>query len=338
MKAVGFYRYLPIDHAESLLDVELPEPTPAEHDLLVTINAVAVNPVDYKTRSRKDASDTTLSVLGWDAAGVVRAVGAAVTLFKPGDAVYYAGSIARPGANSERHLVDERIVGQMPRNLSFAEAAALPLTTITAYEALFDRLGISATGADAGKTLLIIGGAGGVGSIAIQLAKRLGQLRVIATASQPASAQWVRTLGADEVVDHTKDLAAQLQACSATEVDYIFCCNNTDQHFPAFATIIKPQGKICTIVNTERPVALAELMRKSATIAWELMFTRSLFQTPDMIKQHQLLDDVARLIEQGALRTTLGQNLGTINATNLKRAHQLLEAGHTVGKLVLEGF
>ncbi len=338
MKAVGFYRYLPIDDPESLLDLELPAPTPAGRDLLVEVKAIAVNPVDYKSRAPRPQVETAAKILGWDAAGVVKAVGPDATLFRPGDAVYYAGSRTRPGCDSELHLVDERIAGRKPRSLGFAEAAALPLTTLTAWEALFDRLGISRTGADAGRAVLIIGGAGGVGSIAIQLAKRLARLTVVATASRPESATWVRGLGADEVIDHTQDLAAQLGALGRPDVDYILCLNSTDHHFPAFAPVIKPQGKICAIVSTQKPVDLAPLMAKSVTFAWELMFTRPMFQTADMRAQHDLLDEAAGLIEAGVLATTVTTRLGAINAANLRRAHALLEGGHVIGKIVLEGF
>ena len=338
MKAIGLYRYLPIDDPESLLDLEVDEPRPAGRDLLVEVKAIAVNPVDYKSRAPRPQVESAPKILGWDVAGVVKAAGPAATLFKPGDSVYYAGSRTRPGGNSELHLVDERIVGRKPRNLRFAEAAALPLTTLTAWEALFDRLGVSKIGADGGKSVLIIGGAGGVGSIAIQLAKRLARLRVIATASRPESSAWARELGADEVIDHTQDLPPQLAALGAAEVDFVLCCNSTDHHFPAFARLIAPQGRICSIVNTTKPVDLAPLMQKSVTFAWELMFTRPAFQTPDMIVQHQILDEAAALIEAGTLKSTAATRLAPINAANLKKAHALLEGGHVVGKIVLEGF
>jgi zinc-binding alcohol dehydrogenase family protein len=338
MKAVGLYRYLPIDHAESLVDVDIDTPKPGPRDLLVEVRAIAVNPVDYKQRAPKEQVEKTPRVLGWDVAGVVKDIGANVTLFKRGDDVYYAGSRTRPGGNSEFHLVDERIVGRKPRNLSFADAAALPLTTLTAWEALFDRMGISNTGVHAGRSILIIGGAGGVGSIAIQLAKKLARLVVIATASRPESIRWVRDLGADHVVDHTKEFAPQLAALGLPEVDYVLCLNSTDDHFPAFARIIRPQGKVCAIVGTQKPVDLAPLMAKSVTFVWELMFTRAMFETADMVAQHELLDEAARVIETGTLKTTAATNLGKINAANLKRAHKMLEDGHTIGKIVLEGF
>lgn len=338
MKAVGFYHYLPIDDPDSLLDVEVEAPKPTARDLLVEVKAVSVNPVDTKRRAAGTRPDTELKILGWDAAGIVSAVGPQAQLFKPGDKVYYAGSNRRPGANSQLHLVDERIVGRKPTNLSFAEAAAMPLTTITAWEAMFERMGISKSGADTGKLLLILGGAGGVGSIAIQLAKKLARLKVIASASRPDSIAWVRALGAEATVDHHKPLPEQMAALGAPNVDYIFCCNNTEQVFSALPRLIAPQGRICSIVRMAKPVDLSLLQEKSASFAWEGMFTRSTFQTPDMQAQHDLLDDAAGLLEGGALVTTLRENLGKICAANLRQAHQRIEQGHMVGKLVLEGF
>ncbi|AYY98859.1 zinc-binding alcohol dehydrogenase family protein [Burkholderia multivorans] len=338
MKAVGLTRYLPIDDPQALLDVELPQPVPGARDVLVKVEAISVNPVDTKVRAPKPQVEDTPRVLGWDAAGTVVAVGADVTLFKPGDEVFYAGSITRPGANSEFHAVDERIVALKPRTLDFAASAALPLTALTAWEALFDRLNVSPQGADAGKTVLIIGGAGGVGSIAIQLAKTLAKLHVIATASRPASSEWVRSLGADEVVDHFGDLPAQLRDAGHVNVDYVLIFNDTDHHFPAAAEVIRPQGGICTIVENAKPVPVELLKAKSAAFHWEFMFTRAMFETPDMIEQHRILSEVARLIDDGTLRTTVGEHLGTINAANVRRAHQLLEGGRAIGKLVLSGF
>ena len=338
MKAVGLYRYLPIEHPESLLDLDMPAPGATGRDLLVEVKAISVNPVDYKMRAPRDQVEKTPRILGWDVAGVVKAVGPDVSLFRPGDAVYYAGARMRQGGNSELHLIDERIVGRKPTTLSFAEAAALPLTTLTAWEGLFERMSISKSGGHAGRIVLIIGGAGGVGSIAIQLAKRLARLTVIATASRPESIRWVRELGADHVVDHTKELAPQLAALGTPEVDYVFCLSTIDPYVPAFPTIVAPQGKICAIVGTQKPLDLGPLMAKSVTFAWELMFTRPAFQTSDMIAQHAILDEAAALIEKGVLRTTLTTHLGAINAGNLKRAHALLEAGHVVGKVVLESF
>jgi NADPH:quinone reductase len=338
MKAVGLYRHLPIDDPESLVDIEVPKPAPGARELLVEVRAISVNPVDYKVRARHDPASQLPRILGWDVAGVVVACGAEAQLFKPDDEVYYAGSIHKPGANSEFHVVDERIVGHKPRKLGFAAAAALPLTTLTAWEGLFDRLGISRSGADRGKTVLLIGAAGGVGSIAIQLAKQLAGLRVVATASRPESSRWVQELGADGVVDHTGDLAAQMRALGVPEADYVFCLTDATPYFPRFAPIIRPQGRLCLIVSQSAAVELTYLMQKSISIHWELMFTRSLFQTADMQRQHEILEEAAALIDGGTLRTTLAESLGPINAENLRRAHLMLERGRTIGKLVLEGF
>ncbi|SAK87793.1 alcohol dehydrogenase [Caballeronia arationis] len=338
MKAIGLTRYLPISDPQALIDIELDKPVPTGRDLLVKIEAIAVNPVDTKVRAPKDKVEETPRVLGWDAAGIVEAVGPDATLFRPGDAVYYAGSITRQGANSEFHLVDERIVGAKPKSLDFTHAAALPLTTITAWEALFERLGVSPAGADEGKSVLIIGGAGGVGSIGIQLAKKVAKLNVIATASRPESAKWATELGADHIVNHFDDLPKQLKAAGFAQVDYVLIFNDTDKHFPAAAEVIKPQGGICSIVENSGPLDIGLLKAKSAAFHWEFMFTRSMFGTPDMIEQHKLLSEVARLIDAGTLTTTLGRDLGRIDAANLREAHRLLEEGRAIGKLVLTGF
>lgn len=338
MKAVGLYKYLPVDHPESLLDLELEKPKPAGRDLLVRVKAVSVNPVDYKVRSPKNREENVPKVLGWDVSGVVEEVGQDSTLFQPGDQVFYAGSITRPGGNSEFHLVDERIAGVKPSTLSFAEAAALPLTAITAWESLYDRLGVSHNQADnTGKTLLIIGAAGGVGSIAVQLAKTSG-LTVIGTASRPQSAAWVKELGADYVINHFEAFVPQLREAGLEQVDYILCLNSTEKHWSNMAEAIAPQGKICSIVETDELLNLTLLKNKSVTFVWELMFTRSTYQTPDMIEQHKLLNEVARLVDEGVLRTTASATLTPINAENLRKAHAMLETGRTVGKVVLEGF
>ncbi len=330
MKAIGLYKYLPIDHPESLLDLEVETPVATGHDLLVGVKAISVNPVDTKRRAPKDLVEKTPKILGFDASGIVEAVGPDVTLFKPGDAVYYAGSVIRQGANCEFHLVDERIVGRKPATLSFAEAAALPLTTLTAWELMFERMGISKAGAHAGKSVLILGGAGGVGSIAIQLAKKLARLKVIASASRPESIAWCKGLGADETLDHTQPIEG--------EYDFVLCFSSSDLYWPAFPRLVKPQGKIGMIVRTAKPVDLAILHDKSIAVCLEGMFTRSTFQTPDMAAQHALLDETAGLIEAGLLKTTLTRNLGNIHAANLKLAHKMLEQGHVIGKLVLEGW
>ncbi|WP_334074594.1 MULTISPECIES: zinc-binding alcohol dehydrogenase family protein [Paenibacillus] len=338
MKAVGLYKYLPIEDLESLLDVEVGKPVPEGRDLLVKVRAISVNPVDYKVRSPKNREESEPKILGWDVAGVVEQVGPEVTLFRPGDEVFYAGSITRPGGNSEFHLVDERIVGMKPSKLDFAHAAALPLTSITAWESLYDRLGISRNKADnEGKTILIIGAAGGVGSIATQLAKYAG-LTVIGTASRPESADWVTGLGADHVINHFKAFLPQLKAAGWERVDYILCLNSTEKHWSNMAEAIAPQGKICSIVETDELLNLTLLKNKSVTFVWELMFTRSTYQTPDMIEQHNLLNEIARLVDDGVLRTTTNETLTPINAANLRKAHATLETGRAVGKVVLEGF
>ena len=301
---------------------------------MVRVRAISVNPVDTKVRRGGDIPGGC-RVLGWDVAGVV---GPEATLFKPGDEVYYAGSITRPGANSELHAVDERIVGRKPKTLSMPEAAALPLTAITAWEALFDRLQIDRLGgAHAGRALLIIGGAGGVGSLAIQFAKLAG-LRVIATASRPESEKWVRSLGADFVVNHTRPLPPQLAELGFNTVDFIANFADTDRYWNVMAELIRPQGRIVSIVENAAPLNLDVLQSKSATFVWEFMFTRSMFATDDIAEQHKLLDEVAVLIDAGKLRDTLQTHLTPINAANLRAAHAQLEAGRTISKIALAGW
>ena len=330
MKAIGVVNGI-------LQDIDLPLLPAGARDLVVKVEAISVNPIDYKMRGAPAEGDGP-RVLGWDVAGVVTALGAEASLFKVGDQVFYAGSLIRQGANSEFHVVDERIVGRKPATLGFEQAAALPLTSITAWEALFERLGVSRDGAHQGKSILIIGGAGGVGSVAIQLAKKLARLKVVATASRPASAAWCRDLGADHIVDHDGDMAAQLAALGLPALDFILCLNETDRHFPAMAAVIAPQGKICSIVKIEQPLPMDLLFTKSATMVWELMFTRSMFGTADMIEQHTLLNEVAALIDEGVLVTTVGQSLGAINAANIAKGHAMLEARRAIGKIVLSGF
>ncbi|HLI13052.1 MAG TPA: zinc-binding alcohol dehydrogenase family protein [Alphaproteobacteria bacterium] len=337
MKAVGYYKSLPIDDAESLLDLEIDKPTATGRDLLVKIEAVSVNPVDTKMRRRAAGENGKPRILGWDAAGVVAAAGPECRLFKAGDRVWYAGSIARPGTNSEFHLVDERIVGAMPKSLDFAQAAALPLTTITAWEMLFDRFAIRIGKPPAAGALLIIGGAGGVGSIAIQLARRLTGLTVIATASRTETRQWCLDLGAYHVVDHSKPLAGELAAIGHPQIDYVFSVAATDPHFAQIVEIVAPQGKF-GLIDDPKSLDALPFKRKSVSIHWESMFTRAIFETPDMIAQHRLLSEVAGLVDDGLIRTTLAQPMGAINAANLKRAHALIESGKAKGKVVLTGF
>jgi zinc-binding alcohol dehydrogenase family protein len=337
MKAVGYKKSLPVDEADSLIDFETVKPEPRGRDIRVAVKAISANPVDYKVRKRAAPPEGETKILGYDAAGIVDAVGPDVTLFKPGDEVFYAGSIQRQGTNSEFHLVDERIVGQKPKTLSFAQAAALPLTSITAWELLFDRLGAVPGKSIDPRTLLIIGGAGGVGSILVQLARRLTGLTVVATASRPESQKWCLDLGAHAVIDHARPMKEQIEKLKLPPVALIAGLTNTDQHYKALADIIAPQGKF-GLIDDPPEFNVSVFKGKAVSIHWESMFTRSSFQTPDMIGQHALLNDVADLIDKGVLRTTLDQTFGTINAANLKRAHALLESGKSRGKIVLEGW
>jgi zinc-binding alcohol dehydrogenase family protein len=325
---------LPIDDPRSLQEVELPMPLAGPHDLLVEVRAVSVNPVD--TKIRLGAPVTEPRVLGWDASGIVRAVGSSVTLFKEGDAVFYAGSIVRPGSNSQFQVVDERIVGRKPASLDFAQAAALPLTSITAWELLFDRLKV-AEGGGAGKSLLIIGAAGGVGSILLQLARKLTELTVIGTASRDASRNWVRELGAHHVIDHTQPLREQVEALGIPAVDIVISLTHTDKHYAAIVDVLAPQGQLA-LIDDPATLNAVPLKRKSISLHWELMFTRSMFETPDMVRQHELLERVAQMVDAGSLRSTLGEHFGRISAENLRRAHALVESGRAVGKIVLEHF
>ncbi|HTB04474.1 MAG TPA: zinc-binding alcohol dehydrogenase family protein [Bradyrhizobium sp.] len=337
MKAVGYKKSLPIDAAEALIDFETAKPEPRGRDIRVAVKAISVNPVDYKVRKRAAPPDGDTKILGFDAAGIVDAVGSDATLFKPGDEVFYAGSILRPGTNSEFHLVDERIVGRKPKTLSFAQAAALPLTSITAWELLFDRLAVAPGKSLDPRTLLIIGGAGGVGSILIQLARRLTGLTVVATASRPESQKWCLDLGAHAVIDHSKPMKERIEALKLPPVGLIASLTNTEQHYKALAEIIAPQGKY-GLIDDPAEFNVSAFKGKAVSVHWESMFTRSSFQTTDMIAQHHLLNDVADLLDNGVLRTTLDQSFGSINAANLKRAHALLESGKSRGKIVLEGW
>lgn len=340
MKAVAYQHSLPITDPRSLQDVELPEPTPGPQDLLVAVKAVAVNPVDTKVRMRAQPADGDWAVLGWDAAGVVQAVGAEVQGFQPGDRVWYAGALQRPGSNAERQVVDARIVGHRPASLDDAAAAAMPLTAITAWEMLFDRLAIPRDpAAGRGESLLVIGAAGGVGSILVQLARRLTGLTVIGTASRPETERWVRELGAHHVLDHRRPLATALREAGLPAPRYVVSLTQTDQHFAQIAELIAPQGRFA-LIDDPAPGSLdvGLLKRKSVSLHWEFMFTRSMFSTADQIEQQRLLNEVARRVDAGELRSTLGEHYGAINAANLRRAHAMLESGQARGKIVLEGF
>lgn len=337
MKAIAYRSSLPVDHPDALLDIELPAPVATGRDLLVEVKAISVNPVDTKIRRFVSPAEGQARVLGWDAAGIVRAVGPDVTLFKPGDEVWYAGDLNRPGTNSELHLVDERIVGYKPHKLDFAKAAALPLTAITAWELLFERLEASRDKSAHGKSLLVTGAAGGVGSILVQLARQLTGLTVIGTASRPDTAEWVKQLGAHHVIDHSKPLDEEIRRLGLPPVNYVASLNQTDTHFSALAELIAPQGKLALIDDPDA-IDVRKLKRKSVSLHWEFMFTRSMYGTSDMQQQHALLNDVAKLVDTGVLVTTVGERFGTINATNLKRAHALIESNRAKGKIVLEGF
>jgi len=337
MKAVALTRYLPIDDPQSLVDIELADPQPRGHDLLVRVEAVSVNPVDTKVRAPKAQVEATPKVLGYDAAGVVAAVGADVTLFKPGDAVYYAGDVTRPGSNAQLQLVDERIAGRKPATLDFAQAAALPLTSLTAWELLFDRFGFDAGGADAGRSVLIIAGAGGLGSIAMQIAKHAG-LNVIATASRSETIDWCKRMGADHVIDHRQPLRPQLEHAGFRQVDAIACFTGVEPYWTQIADLVAPQGRIGLVVGLRGPLDFEPLKNKSASVHWEFMFTRAMFTTADILRQHEILDTVADLVDTGTLRTTLTATLAPINAANLREAHRRLESGTTIGKLVVSGW
>ncbi|PWE54052.1 zinc-binding alcohol dehydrogenase family protein [Metarhizobium album] len=337
MKAIGYRQAGAIDREDSLSDIDLERPVAKGRDLLVAVEAISVNPVDTKVRRKVSADEGSWKVLGWDAAGKVVETGPDVTGFKVGDAVFYAGSIIRPGANSQFHLVDERIVGHKPKTLSNAEAAALPLTAITAYEMLFDRLDIRKPVPGAANAILIIGGAGGVGSITIQLVRALTGLTVIATASRPETQAWVRELGAHHVIDHARPLAEQVAALGIGAPAFVFSTTETHRHLKEVVELIAPQGRFGLIDDPEQ-LDVMPFKRKAVSTHWELMFTRPIFETADMGEQGKLLGEVAGLIDAGKIRTTVTEVLTPISAANLKQAHATIESGKARGKIVLEGF
>ncbi len=337
MKAVAYLQPGALDRKDALLDVDLPLPAPGPRDLRVRVAAVSVNPVDTKIRKTRAPQPERPEVLGWDAVGNVDAVGAEVQGFAVGDRVFYAGAIDRPGTNAEYHLVDARIVGRAPARLSDAEAAGLPLTAITAWELLFDRLGVPQGGGDSA-ALLVIGGAGGVGSMLIQLARQLTRLTVIATASRPETQAWCRELGAHHVIDHAQPLGPQLAAVGWPQVPLVASLTQTDAHWSAIVEAAAPQGRIALIDDPTRPLDVLALKRKSLSLHWELMFTRSLYQTPDMAAQGRLLDAIAVMVDDGRLRTTVTQTLRPISADTVRRAHALIESGRARGKVTIEGW
>ncbi|MCL1113643.1 zinc-binding alcohol dehydrogenase family protein [Shewanella basaltis] len=341
MKAIGYKQSLPITHPESLIDVTLTQPIATGRDLLIKVSAIAVNPADYKVRLNMPPVDGEVKVIGWDAVGEVIATGDKVSQFKPGDHVYYAGDITRSGSNAEFQLVDERLVGFKPKSLSNAEAAALPLTAITAWELLFEHLGIKqqspGTATQSNEVILVVGAAGGVGSIFVQLAKTITGATVIGTASRESSSEWVKKLGADYVVDHTKPLTAQIEALNIGPVTHVASLNSTDSYFESYTEVLAPFGKIA-MIDDPQALDVTKLKLKSLSLHWEFMFARSMFNAVDMQAQSDLLNRVADLVDQGYLKTTLGQHMGEINAANLRAAHSELEAGRAIGKIVLEGF
>ena len=342
MKAVGYIKSLPINDPESLTDIELDQPIATGRDLLVKVKAIAVNPVDYKIRLNMPSPDDNYKVIGWDAVGEVVASGEEATQFKPGDVVYYAGDLNRQGSNAEYQLVDERIVGSKPKSLSDAEAAALPLTSITAWELLFEHLALKqqppGSTEKSDEVILVIGAAGGVGSILIQIVKAITGATVIATASRESSHNWVKKLGADHVIDHTRPLQPQIEALGIAQVTHIASLNGTEAYFETYTDLLAPFGKIAMIDDPSKPLDVMKLKLKSQSLHIEFMFARSMFNAADMNEQSKLLNRVADLVDQGYIQTTSGKNLGTINAENLKTAHEELETGKAIGKIVLEGF
>ena len=335
MKAIGYKQNLPIEDVKSLQDIEIKTPKAAGRDILVEVKAISVNPVDYKVRIGRPVEGDDWNVIGWDAAGIVKEVGEKVTLFKVGDEVWYAGDLTRQGSYAQYQPVDERIVGIKPKSLSFAEAAALPLTTLTAWEMLFDRLQVGNN--DAGKSILVIGAAGGVGSILVQLAKKLTKLKIIGTASRPETTAWLKELGADAVINHRNKLSDEFKKHNLPEPEYVVSLNGTEQHISEIIKLIKPQGRF-GFIDDPTSLNVMPFKVKAVSTHIELMFTRSMFRTEDMVEQHNILNKVAELIDHGIIRTTLGENFGTINAENLRKAHAFMETGKAKGKIVLEGF
>ncbi len=342
MKAIGYKKSLPISAPDSLMDIELDQPEASGRDLLVKINAIATNPVDYKIRQRMEPEEGDYRVLGWDAVGEVIAKGEDVSNFNVGDQVFYAGALARQGCNAEYQVVDERLVGQKPKNLSDAEAAALPLTSITAWEMLFEHLELKqctpGSSEKSKEVLLVIGAAGGVGSILVQIARAITGATIIGTASRESSQAWVKKLGADHVIDHTQPLQPQVEALGVGPVTHVASLNHTHSYFETYIELLAPFGRIAMIDDPEDPLDVMKLKPKSLSLHIEFMFARSMFNAVDMDEQGKLLNRVSDLVDQGYIQSTFGKNLGTINAKNLKAAHAELESGKAIGKIVLKGF
>lgn len=325
LKAIGY------DGNEFVaFEKQIPEAT--GRDLLVEIKAISINPIDSKVKHMLGGSLEKPLILGFDACGVVKSIGEGVSLFKPGDEVYYAGDMARDGSNASAQLIDERIVGHKPNSLSFVEAAALPLCAITAWESVFDRLGIDE--ADAGKSILLIGAAGGVGSIAIQLAKQVGKLKVIATASREESKDWCLKMGADVILEHG-NLSAQFVQHNLSAPDFILCMGVPDDYMEEMIAVIKPQGSICLLANAREALDINQLKGKSIKLVWEMMFTRSKFETEDMGEQGQILNKLSELVDNNKIGCTATRQLSPINVANITEAHNVIEAGAMIGKLVI---
>jgi zinc-binding alcohol dehydrogenase family protein len=334
MKAVGFYRNLPITDSEALVDIELPTPAPLARDLLVRVKSISVNPADVKQRQNAAPANGQARVVGYDAVGTVVEVGSQVSFFRPGDEVFYAGAVNRPGTYAEYHAVDERVVGRKPSTLTDSEAAALPLTSLTAWELLFDKLKVPYGSKRSDDALLIINGAGGVGSILIQIARRLTGLNVIATASRPETIEWCKIMGAHHVIDHRQPLIEGLREIGVSGVRYVASLTASDQHRDSILEVLKPHGALA-LIDDPASFDVVPFKRKSLSVHWELMFTPTLFQTPDMGEQHNILTEISALVDSGVLKTTLNHYLGEINAENLRKAHALLESGKGIGKTVL---
>ncbi len=335
MKAIGYKENLPIEDKNALQDIELNTSKATGKDILVEIKAISVNPADYKVRAGMPVDGDDWKIIGWDATGIVKEVGEDVSLFKVGDEVWYAGDFTRQGSYAQYQVVDERIVGKKPASLSYAEAAALPLTTLTAYEMLFDRLQVAKE--DASKSILVIGAAGGVGSILVQLAKKLTKLNIIGTASREETTGWLKDLGADSVINHRNKLSEEFEKYNLPAPDYVVSLNATEQHADEIVKVIKPQGRF-GFIDDPKTFNVMPFKAKAVSTHIEFMFTRSMFQTEDMIEQHNILNEVSSLIDNGTIKTTLGENFGIINAENLRKAHAFLETGKAKGKIVLEGF
>lgn len=337
MKAIGYIKSHPIDHADALMDITLDKPTATGRDILVKVEAVSVNPVDTKIRANRADATGAHSILGWDAYGEVIQTGADVTMFKTGDKVFYAGAIDRTGTNAEFHLVDERIVGAAPTSTTASEAAAMPLTSLTAYEMLFDRLRVDAPVVGAANAIVIIGGAGGVGSIAIQLLRAKTDLTIIATASRDETKAWAKSLGAHHVIDHSQPIAAQVEALGLGQPAFVFSTTHTGNYVTEIAELIAPQGRF-GLIDDPSEFSIMPFKQKSVSIHWEFMYTRSLFQTADITRQHDILTEMATLLDTGKIQSTATESLGTINAENLRKTHVLLESNKAKGKLTLAGF